>query len=277
MALQKNDRIAAIYDERSAQYDQSFHPRQAADFVNWAELKEGQQVLDLCCGTGLVALSAKKVVGPSGEVIGVDISEQMMNEGRRKAAALNLGVTFMYGDCSRLAREDFLPPDAGGFDLITCASGLVLLENPQNALELWANLLAPGGKLIADVPVEEAMLGGTVLEQVLKNANLPSGLLYSRDWISSVDSLKEVVLRAGLTPARVFETSDYLTDTFNVSEAWERFEKLLKYTNIGELRDAKLREQVKNEFEAQIKERADASGNVHSDIRFYVAIAVKEG
>ena len=47
MTREKNDRIAAIYDERSAQYDRSFHPRQAEDFIKWVELKEGQRVIDL--------------------------------------------------------------------------------------------------------------------------------------------------------------------------------------------------------------------------------------
>jgi len=87
----------------------------------------------------------------------------------------------MYGDCSKLFRKDILSLDAEGFDIVICASGVVLLDHPQTVLELWARLLAPNGKLIVDVPVEEAMLGGTVLEQVLKEADLPSELLYNRN------------------------------------------------------------------------------------------------
>lgn len=54
------------------------------------------------------------------------------------------------------------------------------------------------GTLLVDVPVEEAMLGGTVSEQVLKEADLPSELLYSLN-SSSVSSLREAVRKAGPT------------------------------------------------------------------------------
>ena len=277
MTSEKNDRIAAIYDERSAQYDESFHPRQAEDFIKWAELKEGQRVLDLCCGTGLVALLAKQVVGPSGKVIGVDLSEQMMNEGRRKATSSGLEVKFMRGDVSKLARQELLSPDEEGFDLITCASGLVLLDDPRSTLGLWASFLAPGGRLIFDVPVEEAMLGGSVLAQILKEAGIRSELLYSRDWVTSLDSLREAVAAAGLVPMRVFETSDYLTTQFDVSEAPDQFEKLIKYFMAEKDQDAKSMGWVKNEFDSRIKERADSSGKVQQKVRFYVAIATKGG
>lgn len=275
MATSKNDQIAAVYDERSASYDQTFHPRQAEDFVKWAELKEGQQVLDVCCGTGLVALSAKKEVGHSGNVVAMDISERMMDEGRRKAVALNLDVAFMYGDCSKIVREDLLSPDVEGFNVITCASGLVLLDDPQTALELWASLLAPDGKLIVDVPVEEAILGGTILQQVLEKADLPSVLLYKHNWISSVDSLRNAILIAGLTPLRVFETLDYVMDRFDASEASERFENLIRYSQIGDLKDLKLRQRVKSEFEVRIKGHAGSGGKIQQNVRFYVAIATK--
>lgn len=275
MGQPNNNKIAAIYDERSAQYDQSFHPRQAEDFVKWAELKEGQQVLDLCCGTGLVSLLAKTVVGPSGKVIGVDVSEQMMNEGRHKAAAAGLEVEFIYGDVTNLAREDLLAPDARGFDLITCASALVLLDDPHQALKLWASFLAPGGKLILDAPVEEAMLGGRVMEQVLKDVGLPSELLYSRDWITSVDSLEQAVRGAGLAPLRVFETPDYLTSQFDTSEAPEHFDKLVRYTKVGDDIDPELKKRAKDEFVVRIKECANVSNKIQQDVRFYVAIATR--
>ena len=275
MAEQKHNQIAALYDERSAAYDQSFHPRQAEDFITWAELEEGQQMLDLACGTGLVALLAKKEVGPRGKVIAVDVSEQMMNEGRRKAAASGLEVDFRYADITKLERKELLSPDTTGFDLITCASALVLLDDPQQALKSWAELLAPGGKLIVDIPVEEAMLGGSVMEQVLKESGLPSELLYSRDWITSVDSLKQAVKEAGLKEARVFETETYLTDQFDKSEVPERFEKLVRYTKVGDDMDPDLKKRAKKEFELRMNQCADSSGKIKHDVRFYMAIATK--
>ena len=68
--------MKAIYDNRAPAYDNEggFHPAQAADYIKWMGLKPGERVLDLACGTGSIAIPAAKIVGPSGKVIGVDIS-----------------------------------------------------------------------------------------------------------------------------------------------------------------------------------------------------------
>ena len=55
-----------IYNANSAVYDDSWHPALAADCIAWTCPLPGQRVLDLACGTGLVSLLAKRVVGPTG-------------------------------------------------------------------------------------------------------------------------------------------------------------------------------------------------------------------
>jgi len=84
----------------------------------------------------------------------------------------------------------------------------------------------------------------------------------------SVNSLREVVRKAGLSPSRVFETSDYLTD---------RFEELIKYSQIGDLMDLKLREPVKSEFEVRMKSVTNSSGKTQQNVRFYVATVSQGG
>lgn len=96
------------------------------------------------------------------------------------------------------------------------------------------------GTLIVDVPVEEAMLGRTVSEQVFKEADLPSELLYSLN-PSSVSSSRESVRRAGPTRSPVFDTSNYLPDQLDASETSQRFGKSVKYSQSGDLKDLNLR------------------------------------
>jgi cyclopropane fatty-acyl-phospholipid synthase-like methyltransferase len=64
--------------DRSADYYEGYWRRQLepaqALLLRMAELEEGERVLDLACGTGLVTLPAADAVGPSGEVVGTDIS-----------------------------------------------------------------------------------------------------------------------------------------------------------------------------------------------------------
>ena len=51
-----------------------------------ASLAPGEQVLDLACGTGLVTLEAARNVGPRGSVLGTDLSGQMVEVARQRAA-----------------------------------------------------------------------------------------------------------------------------------------------------------------------------------------------
>ena len=63
--------IQVIYDARAPVYDHEggFHPKQQADYLKWMDLKPGDDVLDLACGTGSLAISAKEIVGPRGRCI----------------------------------------------------------------------------------------------------------------------------------------------------------------------------------------------------------------
>src|SRR5512140_782562 len=71
--------------------------------VGDARLRSGMQVLDLGSGTGYPALLGAQTVGPSGNVIGLDLAEQMLTVARPKATALGLAhVTFRTGDVTVL-------------------------------------------------------------------------------------------------------------------------------------------------------------------------------
>lgn len=75
-----------LYDTRAPQYDNSWHPRFSRHMIELAELRPGETVLDLACGTGLATFSASVAVGPEGCVVGVDISKGMLAEAEAKRA-----------------------------------------------------------------------------------------------------------------------------------------------------------------------------------------------
>ena len=270
MASSRVSRIAAIYDERSSKYDDSFHQHQAEDFVKWAELQPGQNVLDLACGTGLVTLPAKKAVGDDGRVIGVDVSNQMLDQARRKASSGELAVTFINADVTTLQRQDLSLEESQSFDLITCASAFVMLEDPVEVLKHWATFLSPTGRLIIDVPTETSMVAGSMLEKVLQDSALP---LYGRRGVTSLATLEDTIRKAGLLPIRIFETESYGTTQENSKDARALFDKWIKYTESGDISDPELRENLVCKFQKVMNEAADPSGIVHDDIRFNVAIA----
>ncbi len=88
-------RIKAIYDERSPKYETPLHIHQAQDYIQLAELKDGDHVLDLACGTSLVTLPAKRKVGQRGHVVGVDISDGMLKVAQRKVQSAGLEIVFI--------------------------------------------------------------------------------------------------------------------------------------------------------------------------------------
>ena len=107
-----------------------------------ASLAPGDRVLDLACGTGLVTLEAARSVGPQGTVLGTDLSGQMVEVARRRAAEERLSnATFQ-----RMDAEILDLPDAT-FDVVLCALGLMYLPDAQGAVREWLRVLKPGGRV----------------------------------------------------------------------------------------------------------------------------------
>ena len=99
-------------------------------------------MLDLACGSGASTVPAARRVGPSGKVIGVDLSEKMLANGRERAHRAGLDqIEFRYGD---MTRTGF--PDAS-FDAVVCVFGLSLAPDMLAFVaDLW-RMVRPGGRL----------------------------------------------------------------------------------------------------------------------------------
>lgn len=104
--------------------------------------KGGERVLDIGCGCGQTSLELAQRVAPAGQVLGVDISEPMLEVARRRggeAGATN--VSFLAAD----AQTQAFPP--GGFDLAFSRFGVMFFDDPAAAFGNIAAALAPGGRL----------------------------------------------------------------------------------------------------------------------------------
>lgn len=110
-------------------------------FINFARPRLGEQVLDVCCGTGTLTSLIARRVGKSGRVTGVDLSVDMMNRARKKAVALP--VTF------KQASSDHLPFPEDNFDRCFISYGLHELPEAVrwNSLKEAYRVLRPGGGL----------------------------------------------------------------------------------------------------------------------------------
>ena len=133
-----------------------------------AELSPGQSVLDVGCGTGSLALVARRRVGAGGAVHGVDASPAMIARARRKAGAKGLDVAFA------VARAQALPfPDAH-FDVVLCTLMLHHLPRAARAqcMREIRRVLAPGGRVLA-VDFEPGRRGGGLLSRLHRHGHVP--------------------------------------------------------------------------------------------------------
>lgn len=105
-------------------------------------LQPGQQVLDLCCGSGESALAAAHAVGPSGRVLAVDAAAPMLQLAAAKATAARLtNVEFRQADATCTGLPDRL------FDAVVCVFGMFFAEDMRAFTEEMWRMVAPGGML----------------------------------------------------------------------------------------------------------------------------------
>ncbi len=138
------------YDVFSMFYDRviALHSRDASASLRAFLLERvgvgpGCRLLDLCTGTGAVALRAAARVGDGGLVVGIDFSGGMIRKAREKAPAPGrAGPFFVVGDAARLPFRD------AAFDAVTCSHAMYELdpETRDAALEESLRVLRPGGR-----------------------------------------------------------------------------------------------------------------------------------
>lgn len=281
--------VQRIYNTRSSVYDDTWHPAFAGEYVKWASPLPGQQVLDLACGTGLVSLLAKQAVGESGTVVAIDVSDGMMDVARKKAERLNLDVEFINHDITDL--EVLKGTDLGDeYDLITCATALVLLEDPAKAIKQWAGLLKPGGRLIIDVPTEDANISGLVFEEVGEVLGIQ--LPFNRRWVENIYSLQQLMTEAGLGIERAIRHQGYDgPKDYDGSAGAKLFDRSVPETKpqdaAKDLNDLarglfvekfgapNVREKARAIFAERFKNRAGNNGVVKEQDCLYIVIAKK--
>jgi SAM-dependent methyltransferase len=120
---------------------------------NIDEIHAGEQVVDVGCGAGIDSLIATKMVGPTGRVIGVDMTPAMLVKARQSAVEAQLpNVEFHEG------YAESLPASDGWADVVISNGVLNLIPDKATALKEMARVLKPGGRLqIGDILVQKAV------------------------------------------------------------------------------------------------------------------------
>ena len=135
-----------VAEDAAATYERALVP---ALFASWAPLvvalgspREGERVLDVACGTGVVARLAARRVGPSGAVVGLDL-----NPGMLAVAAAVPGAPRSAPITWREASALSMPLPDAAFDVAYCQAGLQFFPDRPAALREMHRVLVPGGRV----------------------------------------------------------------------------------------------------------------------------------
>ena len=208
----KARRVRSVFDSVAPKYDLmndlmslGLHRAWKAYTVLVANVREGQQVLDIAGGTGDLALAFAPKVGPNGRVVHTDINEAMLREGRNRL--LDAGVSLPTLVCD----AEHLPFADAGFDLVTVAFGLRNMTHKDQALREMNRVLKPGGKLL-----------------VLEFSKVAKPLEKIYDWYSF-----KVLPRIGKLVANDDASYQYLAESIRMHPTQEELKALMRNTGFG--------------------------------------------
>ncbi len=208
----KARRVRSVFDSVAPKYDvmndlmsMGLHRAWKAYTVMVANVKEGQQVLDIAGGTGDLAMAFAPKVGTTGRVVHTDINEAMLREGRNRLIDAGVNLPTLVCDAEHLPFGD------AHFDVVTVAFGLRNMTHKDNALREMNRVLKPGGKLL-----------------VLEFSKVAKPLEKLYDWYSF-----KVLPKIGKLVANDDASYQYLAESIRMHPSQEELKSLMKNTGFG--------------------------------------------
>jgi len=159
--------------------------------LEYAELRPGETVLDLGSGAGFDCFVARRTVGETGQIIGVDMTPEMVAKARANAQQAGYGnVEF------RLGEIEALPVADASVDLVISNCVLNLVPDKSAAFREIARVLKPGGRLVVSDIVRVGELPGKLRDSMAAYAACASGALPRDEYLAGLTE-------AGLTDIEV--------------------------------------------------------------------------
>lgn len=176
-------------------YESRFVPALFADWaphvVDMGDVTPGQSVLDVACGTGIVARTAAERVGSAGRVVGVDLNEAMLTVAERACP----GVELRQGDVTALPFEN------ATFDVALCQMALMFFPDPTAAVREMGRVVKPLGTVVIMVPssLDAQPAYRLLVDLAAQHAGPEAVAMLSAYWAAGdLDELLETVRSAGL-------------------------------------------------------------------------------
>ena len=117
----------------------------AQDLVEAAAIRDGERVLDVACGTGVVARQVASVTGPASHIVGLDVNSGMLDMARRVPPPAGTTISWRQGDAAAM------PFPEASFDVVLCQQGLQYFPDRKAGAVEMTRVLEPGGRVAISV------------------------------------------------------------------------------------------------------------------------------
>jgi ubiquinone/menaquinone biosynthesis C-methylase UbiE len=192
----------------------------AEDLLERVRLSRGESVLDVACGTGVVARVAAALVGRSGRVVGLDMNQGMLEVARATPPTAD-GASIAWVDGSALA----LPFADGDFTVVVCQLGLQFFADRLGALREMRRVLADGGRVGASVysSIDRNPAARALSDALDRHLGAGSSVAKrSEHSLGSSEELRELCIAAGFVEVRVDTAAR--TVRFASADEWVRIQ-----------------------------------------------------
>jgi SAM-dependent methyltransferase len=161
------------------------------DLLAAADVRPGARVLDVACGTGVVARAAARRVGATGAVVGLDLSPAMLAAAAALPSVAGAPIAWQAGNALALPFAD------RSFDVVVCQQGLQFFPDRLAAMREMRRVLAPGGRVALAVwrPIAHSP-GFAVLADAL-DRHIGPGLLTGPFSLGDAAELRTLLEQAG--------------------------------------------------------------------------------
>jgi len=172
----------------------------AQDLVEALGVRPGDRVLDVACGTGIVARKAAALAGPGALVCGFDSDAGMLDSARRHA--LEEGLPDLRW---RQGRVEALPFDGAAFDVAACQHGLQFFPDRPAALREMHRVLAPGGRLGVSVwrSLDRCPFLAIVAGYLERRLGIQPQAFHASCALSDREELRRLIREAGFAEPRI--------------------------------------------------------------------------
>jgi arsenite methyltransferase len=164
--------------------------------TDFAQIRKGDNVLDLGSGAGNDCFVARAIAGETGKVTGLDMTEQMIRKARENCARLNFkNIEFLLGDIEKM------PFDEKSFDVVISNCVLNLVPDKSKAFSEIFRVLKPGGHFC----VSDVVIKGTLSEKMKKNAEMYAGCVSGA---SEMDEYLKIIENSGFLNVKVHKQKE---------------------------------------------------------------------